>query len=291
MKQLKSNIILLFAAVIWGFAFVAQKAGMDHVGPFTYNGVRFILGGLSLIPVVFLFEREFKKEPFRYTIFAGIITGFALFTAVNLQQVGLLYMDGVGKAGFLTGIYTVLVPIAGVIFFKMKSRINIWAGAILALVGLFFVSFFDTFSFSLADILVILSSLMFSVQILMVDKFSEKMYPIKFSSIQFLTCGVLSMITAFIFESISIDAIFSASLPILYGGLCSVGIAYTLQIIGQKNANPTAAAIIMSTESVFALLGGVLLRNERLSPLAGIGCILIFTGIILAQLPERKVKI
>ncbi len=287
-KQLKANFILLFAAVIWGFAFVAQKAGMEFVGPFTYNGVRFILGGLSLIPVAFIFERECEKSRFKYTVFSGIITGFALFAAVNLQQVGLLYMEGVGKAGFLTGIYTVLVPIAGVIFFKMKSYLNMWLGAVLALVGLFFVSFFDTFSFSFADILVILSSLMFSVQILMVDRFSKKMYPVKFSSVQFLTCGVLSSLTALIFETISIEAILSASLPILYGGLCSVGIAYTLQIIGQKNANPTAAAIIMSTESVFALLGGVLLRGERLSPLAAIGCILIFAGIVLAQLPNKK---
>jgi drug/metabolite transporter (DMT)-like permease len=287
-KQLKSNFILLFAAIIWGFAFVAQKAGMEFVGPFTYNGVRFILGGLSLIPVAFIFERECEKSRFKYTVFAAVITGVALFTAVNLQQVGLLYMDGVGKAGFLTGIYTVLVPIAGVIFFKMKSHLNIWLGAVLALVGLFFVSFFDTFSFSFADILVILSSLMFSVQILMVDRFSKKMYPIKFSSIQFLTCGVLSLITALIFETISITTILSASLPILYGGLCSVGIAYTLQIIGQKNANPTAAAIIMSTESVFALLGGVLLRGESLSPLAAVGCVLIFAGIVLAQLPNKQ---
>ena len=287
-KQLKANFILLFAAVIWGFAFVAQKEGMDFVGPFTYNGVRFVLGGLSLIPVALIFERECEKSRFKYTVLSGIATGFALFAAANFQQVGLLYMDGVGKAGFLTGIYTVLVPIAGVIFFKMKSRFNIWLGAILALAGLFCVSFFDTFSFSFADILVIFSSLMFSVQILLVDKFSEKMYPIKFSCVQFLTCGVLSLITALIFENISLSAILSASLPILYGGLCSVGIAYTLQIIGQKNANPTAAAIIMSTESVFALLGGVLLRGESISSLAAVGCLLIFSGIVLAQLPKKQ---
>ena len=288
LKNLKSNLILLLAAVIWGFAFVAQKVGMEHVGPFTYNGVRFILGAASLVPVFMLLEREYDKSRLWYTVKTAAATGVALFLAANLQQVGIVDIDSVGKAGFLTGIYTVLVPIIEVVIFRARSRWNIWSGAILALVGLFCISFFDTFSFSSADLTVILSSLMFAVQIIMVDRFSDRIYPIKFSCVQFLTCGILSMSVALFTEDISISGILSGSLPILYGGLCSVGIAYTLQIVGQKNTNPTAAAIILSTESVFGLLGGALLRGEKLSALAIFGCFLVFSGIVLSQLPDKK---
>lgn len=286
-QELRSNLLLLITAIIWGFAFVAQRVGANYVGPFAFNGVRFALGAISLLPLIIYYRRKAskdddkKKADLKYVLFAGVIAGCVLFSGSSLQQIG-LESTTAGKAAFITGLYIALVPILG-IFLKQKTHITTWIGVLFAVIGLYFLSITEGFSISRGDLLEIIGAFFWALHILFIDHFTKKIDALMLSLVQFITCSALSLIVAAIFEKITISGIYQAGIPILYGGIGSVGIAYTLQAVGQKHAKPSHAAIIMSMESVFASIGGFLILNERLGLRGGIGCALMFTGMLLSQ--------
>lgn len=294
--QLKANILLLLTAAIWGLAFVAQKVGAEHVGAFTYNGIRFALGSISLIPLIlFLNKKKGENEEtknndrdsLKLTVKAGIIAGCALFIATSLQQMGVMGTTA-GKAGFITGLYMVIVPILG-LFLKQKVNKSTWLGIVIAIIGLYLLSINEDFSISNGDLLVLIGSVGWAVHILLIDNFTKKIDPLKLSSVQFATCSILSLVMAIIFEDINMVGISGAMVSILYGGLLSVGVAYTLQVVAQKNAKPSHAAILLSMESVFGALGGAMFLGERIGTRGLVGCILIFIAIIISQLkPSEK---
>ena len=288
--KLKSTILLFLTAIIWGFAFVAQRVGAEFVGAFTFNGVRFMLGAVSLIPVIMLFEKEkIDKKILKNNLIPGILAGVVLFIASTLQQYGVELTQSAGKAGFLTGLYTVLVPMIRFVMGK-KTGFLTFVGAIFAVTGLFFLCMTgDEFSFGLGDVVLIIGAFFWAGHILVVDKYVNTTSPLKFSLVQFVVCGFLSLVCAFAFEDIQWSAIKSAGVPILYGGLMSVGVAYTCQILGQKESDPTFASIVFSTESVFSAIGGALLLNEIMSGRGYLGCVLIFIGIVLSQLNGEKI--
>lgn len=290
MKTKPKSIILLFlTAIIWGFAFVAQKVGAQFVGAFTFNGIRFLLGALSLFPVIMFLEKEkVSKEKFRTTLKAGLIGGVVLFLASTLQQYGVEITNSAGKSGFITGLYTVFVPIAAFLFMKKKTGILTWVGAVFAVGGLYLLCMTGDEKVGIGDLVLLIGTVFWTVHILVIDKFVASISPLRFAQIQFAVCGALSIVCALIFEDISFVAIRSALLPILYGGFMSVGVAYTCQILGQKDADPTFSAIILSTESVFGAIGGVILQNETMTTSAYFGCVLIFIGIVLSQLKLKK---
>lgn len=320
LKQLKNSFLLLLAAAIWGTAFVAQSVGMDYVEPFTFCFSRSIIGCIVLIPIIYLFglkDKASKKansadidttnaldspadgNPTSHTapkgffsrnrvlIIGGIACGICLFAASNLQQFGIMTSTA-GKAGFITACYIIIVPVLG-IFLKKKTSPLIWLGVIIALVGMFFLCIMPSvkndggFSFQPGDIQLILCSICFSFHILVIDHFSPKTNGIKLSCIQFLVCGILSGICMLIFETPSMENIMGAWLPIMYAGAMSSGVAFTLQIIAQKDLHPTVASLIMSLESVISVLAGFIILNEVLSTYEIIGCVLMFIAIILAQ--------
>lgn len=293
-KKIKSTILLFLTAIIWGFAFVAQRVGAEYVGAFTFNGIRFLLGTMSLIPVILIFEKEkFNKEKYKKTLVSGLLAGVVLFVASTLQQFGVEITGSAGKAGFLTGLYIVLVPLIRFVMGK-KTSILTFFGAIFAVVGLFFLCMTgDEISFGIGDVVLIIGAFFWAGHILVVDKFVNDISPLKFSMTQFFVCGFLSIIFAFFTEDIELSAIWSAGIPILYGGFMSVGIAYTCQILGQKDADPTFASIVFSTESVFSAIGGAIILHEIMSGRGYLGCVLIFIGIVLSQLdiPTLKQKI
>lgn len=294
-KSLTANLLLILTAAIWGFAFVAQRVGSQYVGAFTFNGIRFALGALSLIPlIIFLDKRKEKidesknQRNFKNTLIPGILVGMILYIGATLQQVGLFYTT-VGNASFITGLYMVFVPIIG-IFLKHKIGKNSWVGVILAIIGLYLLSINENFSISYGDFLEVIGAIFWAVHILTIDNFTKRVDPLKLSFIQFATCSILSLTTAFIFEDITMTGISSALIPILYGGLLSVGVAYTLQVVAQKNAKPSHAAIILSMESVFGAIGGAILLGETMSGRGYVGCGLILAGILVSQInfsPEK----
>ena len=288
-KRLASNMLLLLTAAIWGFAFVAQRVGAQYVGAFTFNGIRFALGAISLMPLIVFFDKRkqgnvnTKVEPtLKSTLLPGILVGIVLYVAATLQQVGLIYTTA-GKASFITGLYMVFVPVVG-IFLKHKIGKNSWIGVGLAVVGLYLLSINENFNISYGDFLEVIGAVFWAVHILIIDNLTKRIDPLKLSFMQFATCSVLSLITAFIFEEITMGGISSALIPILYGGLLSVGVAYTLQVVAQKNAKPSHAAIILSMESVFGAIGGALLLGESMSARGYIGSALILTGILVSQI-------
>ena len=283
-RTLKSNGLLLLTASIWGFAFVAQRVGMNHVGPFTFNGMRFALGSLALLPVLIVTERQVPRSRLkRKTMILGCgMTGGVLFMGASLQQMGIIYTTA-GKAGFITGLYVVMVPIFGLVL-KHQTDVGTWAGAVLATVGLYFLSVTEQFTIQRGDFLVLMSAFFWTAHVLIIDWLSPRVNPIKIAFIQFVICSVLSLIVAFLTEVVEISRILQAALPIIYSGVLSVGIAYTLQIVAQKNAHPAHAAIILSMETVFAALGGWIVLDEILSPREITGCMLMLTGMMLSQL-------
>ena len=289
--KIKSTVLLFLTAIIWGFAFVAQRVGAEYVGAFTFNGIRFFLGTISLIPVILIFEREkFDKSKFIKTLIPSILAGTVLFIASTLQQYGVEITGSAGKAGFLTGLYTVLVPLIRFVMGK-KTSVFTFIGAIFAVAGLFFLCMTgDEFTFGIGDVVLIIGAFFWAGHILVVDKYVDNVSPLKFSMMQFLVCGILSMIFAFILEDIELSAVKSAGIPILYGGIMSVGVAYTCQILGQKESDPTFASIVFSTESVFSAIGGALLLNEIMSGRGYLGCVLIFIGIVFSQLNTTEIK-
>ncbi|MGD9567985.1 MAG: DMT family transporter [Sedimentibacter sp.] len=293
-REVKSVFILLLTAAIWGFAFVAQRVGMQHVGAFTFNGVRFALGSLSLLPVIYFFDKKSKNEnsenaeikdfeeaDLKTTIKSGLLAGSVLFIAASLQQVGLIYTTA-GKAGFITSLYIVLVPILG-IFLKQKTHFTTWIGAFTAVVGLYLLSINESLTVEFGDLLEIIGAFFWAAHIQLIDRFVKNVDAIKLSSIQFAACSVLSLIVAFIFEDVNLSGLTSALVPILYGGIMSAGVAYTLQAVGQKYAKPSHAAIALSMESVFAAIGGAMLLDERLPVKGYAGCALMLLGMLIAQ--------
>ena len=295
-KKMQSNILLLLTAIIWGSAFVAQKSGMDYVEPFTFNGIRTFIGGLVLIPVIFFMEkknppeeisREEKTKKHQELLIGGICCGLALFAASSLQQFGVSYTTA-GKAGFITTLYVVFVPIISVLLRK-KVRPIMWLCVAMGAVGLYLLCMTDaSFRLTFGDTLVLLCAVAFAVHILTVDHFSPKMDGIKLSCIQFLTVGIVSMVCMFIFEHPDIHAILDCAVPLLYAGVLSCGLGYTFQVVAQKHAEPTVASLLMSLESVFAVVFGALLLHETMSMRELSGCLIIFIAVIISQLPEKK---
>jgi drug/metabolite transporter (DMT)-like permease len=286
---LKSDSLLLLTAVIWGFAFVAQRVGMEYVGPFTFNGVRFALGSFVLLPLILrkrkhqANSREILTRPSTRTIiFGGGILGLTLFAAASLQQVGLVYTTA-GNAGFITGLYVVIVPILGLLL-GQRTDAGTWIGAFLAVAGLYLLCITDEFSISFGDMLELVGAFLWAGHVLIIGWLSPKIDSLKLAFTQFAACSVLSLITAVFTEVIVLEALFKATIPILYGGVLSVGVAYTLQVVAQRNAHPAHAAILLSLEAVFAALGGWLILNETLAPRELFGCALMFAGMLLSQL-------
>lgn len=300
---LRQSMLLLLTATIWGVAFVAQSVGMDYVGPFTFNTVRSLLGGIVLIPCIVLLKRinvgskdtagaaeHASGDPAgqrKVLLTGGVACGVLLCIASNLQQFGIMYTS-VGKSGFITAMYIVLVPVLG-IFLKKKAGIKIWCSVAIAVGGLYLLCMTDSgFSIQKGDLLLLLGAVIFSFHILTIDYFSPKVDGVKMSCIQFFTCGILSMVCMFLFEQPQIGAILQAWIPIVYAGVLSCGVAYTLQIVGQKGMNPTVASLILSMESVISVIAGWLILHQKLSGRELLGCVLMFVAIILVQLPERK---
>lgn len=297
-KKMQSNILLLLTAIIWGSAFVAQKSGMDYIEPFTFNGIRTFIGGLVLIPVIMIMgkkapaeqlSKEEKAKSNKALLIGGVCCGMALFAAGSLQQFGVSYTTA-GKAGFITTLYVVFVPIISVLLRK-RVRPIMWLCVVLGAIGLYLLCMTDSsFSLTFGDSLVLLCAVAFGIHIMVVDHFSPKMDGIKLSCIQFLTAGTLGIIGMFIFETPDINAILDCAVPILYAGVLSCGLGYTFQVIAQKHAEPTVASLLMSLESVFAVISGAILLGESMSVRELSGCAVIFAAVIISQLPEKKAK-
>ena len=284
----KGVACLALAALIWGVAFVAQSEGGDAVGAYTFNSIRFLLGGAALLPLAL-----YRIGPTRSLLIAGVACGVALAVASNLQQVAITLGAGAAKAGFLTSCYILGVPIAG-LFFGRKCPARIWAAVGITLLGLYLLCLSGQEGLALPDLLLLLCSLAFTVQILLIDHFAPGLDGIALSCVEFLVCGVLTLLPSLGLEVVPDPAGMAASLttadawiPLLYAGLLSTSVAYTLQVFGQKTVHPTVASLLMSTESVFAALSGWILLGERLSLREFLGCVLIFGAVVLAQLPGR----
>ena len=282
--------MLLLTAMIWGAAFVAQTVGMEYVEPFTFQACRCALGGLVLLPVIALLDRCGKskktatKAERRYLLLSGIGCGLLLFIACSFQQYGLLYISA-GKSGFITSLYIILVPVLG-LFLGKKVLPWIWGSLALALIGLYLLCG-GGLSFGKGEFLTLLCALSFSFHILLIDHVSPKVDGVRLSCLQFFVCAIVSVVPMFLVETPSLPAIAQCWLPIGYAGILSCGVAYTLQIVGQAHTEPTVASLLMSLESVFALLFGWLLLRQQLTPAELFGCMLVFTGVILAQLPRK----
>lgn len=293
-EKIKSLIMLFAATIIWGFAFVAQSKGMDYVGGFTFNCLRCFLGGAVLIPVIVASDKKRKskedgniiRNDRKRLITGGVCCGAFLCVASNLQQFGIKYTT-VGKAGFITAMYIVIVPVAG-IFLKRKAGKFVWIGVALAIAGLYLLCINEDFYIGKGDLLVLGCAVVFSGHILCVDYFSPLVDGVRLSCIQFFTCGILSGIPMLIFEDVSLRNIADCSVPLLYAGIMSCGVGYTLQIIGQKNINPTVASMVFSLEAVFSLLAGWIILGQNMSEREIAGCVIMFAAIVLAQLPDSK---
>lgn len=292
----RNPLLLLLTAAIWGFAFVAQSVGTQYLRPFTFNCIRALLGGLVLLPVIWVLNRKSKinnslksqelKDLKKTTWVGGLICGLLLAAATSLQQIGIEFTT-VGKAGFITACYIILVPIIG-LFLKKKCSPLIWVSVILALAGLYLLCIRDSFSISKGDIYIFISAILFSLHILAIDHYAPQVDGVRMSCIQFFVCSSCCGVIMFILEEPRIGDIIAAWQPLLYAGVMSCGIAYTLQIIGQRDVNPTVASLILSLESSISVLAGWLILGQKLSGLEILGCMIMFAAIILAQLPTKS---
>jgi drug/metabolite transporter (DMT)-like permease len=302
-----NDSLLLLTAVIWGLAFVAQRVGMEHVGPFTYNAVRFGIGSLCLLPLIAMrrstapvvnarstapaanarstapVENARSTAPAMSAVGAGLIAGAVLFVGASLQQVGLLTTTA-GKAGFITGLYVVLVPLLGLVW-GQRAGWSAWVGAVLSVAGLFLLSVTAALTIQRGDLLVLIGAFFWAGHVQVVGWLSRRTDPIRLSCVQFAVCSIASLAAAFLFEHPDLDGIFAAAWPILYGGFMSVGVAFTLQVVAQRHAPPAHAAILLSFETVVAALGGAVLLGERLAPRGVVGCAIIFAGMLISQAP------
>jgi len=286
-RTLKSDSLLLVTAFIWGTTFVAQRMGMDHIGPMTYNTLRFALGAVTLVPVILMLpdngNAKGQNRKTRFLLYGGGLAGLALFGGASMQQIGLVYTTA-GKAGFITSLYVVLVPIGG-LFLGHRCGPAVWAGAALAVAGLYLLSVTESFTIRRGDLFVFIGAFFWAVHVLLIGHLARRANPLHIACIQFLACSALSLVAAVFFEEIALPAIRSATIPILYGGILSAGVAFTLQIVCQRTSPPAHAAIVMSLETVFAALAGYVVLHERLSPRDLAGCALMFAGLIVVQLP------
>lgn len=300
-RQVRNSILLVLTAFIWGIAFVAQSEGGNAVGPFTFNGIRSLIGSIVLLPVIALLDRMklTSKKPVtkaekKILLIGGLSCGVLLFLASSAQQLGICLGTPAGKAGFLTACYILLVPVLG-LFLKKKCGVRVWTGIAITLVGLYLLCMSETLRLQSSDLLLLACALLFAVHILVIDYFSPRVDGVRMSCIQFLVCGILSLIPMF-FSEIRVGADVwlakltdpGAWLAILYAGVLSCGVAYTLQIVGQNGINPTVASMLLSLESVFSVLAGWIILKQSLGAKELLGCGLIFIAIILAQLPEKK---
>jgi drug/metabolite transporter (DMT)-like permease len=288
-ETLKVDGLLLLTACIWGFAFVAQRVGMGYVGPFGFNGVRFALGCLVLLPLIFRngirgHDPSSRRPPLVSAAGLGgcLLAGLVLFAGASFQQVALVYTTA-GNAGFITGLYVVLVPIIGIAL-GHKTHAGTWIGAMLAAVGLYLLSAVDQFALAPGDLLVLIGAFFWAGHVHLIGWLSPRQDPLKVAFLQYAACALLSLIVSAAIESNTMDGYLTAALPILYGGVLSVGVAYTLQVVAQKRAKPAHAAILLSLEAVFAALGGWLILDEILTPQAIMGCVLMFCGMLTSQL-------
>ncbi len=289
--KLSSSLMLFLAACIWGFAFAFQSQGLDYMGPFTFNGTRFLIGAIVLVPVIFIFRKpgekqKLTKKDVKTTIFGGLVCGLCLCVASSLQQFAIFYTS-VGKAGFLTTLYIILVPIIG-IFFKKKVSIMVWIGAALSVVGMYLLCVSETMSINKGDILAFCCAIVFAFHILSVDYFAPKTNGIVLSCLQFLVSGICAMVLACVFEQPTLTQILNGIGPLLYVGVMSSGVAYTLQILGQKNADPTIASLIMSLESAVSVIGGWLILHQKLTTKELLGCLLMFIAVVGVQIVDSK---
>jgi drug/metabolite transporter (DMT)-like permease len=288
----KADSLLILTAVIWGSAFVAQRVGMDHVGPLTFNGVRFALGALTLAPFALRGNKTTDKEPRKHlvgkrAVLGAATAGLILFGGATLQQVGLVWTTA-GKAGFITGLYVVIVPLLGMLW-KQWPGSGGWVGALLAAIGLYFLSITEEFNLAPGDGWVIASAFFWAIHVLLLGYLSPRADVLRLACTQYAICSFLSLAAAGFAETITIHGLREATIPIIYGGVMSVGIAYTLQVVAQKVAPPTHAAIILSLEAVFAALAGWLILGEILTSRGLIGCGLMLAGMIVAQLARLQV--
>lgn len=283
----KVDSLLMLTALIWGGAFVAQRVGMDYVGPLTFNGVRFALGALTLLPFALRGSRPRRKQHLRIltagqAVLGGVLVGLILFGGATLQQVGIVFTTA-GKAGFITGLYVVIVPLMGMLW-KQWPGLGEWAGALLAAIGLYFLSVTEEFSLAPGDAWVLAGAFLWAGHVLLLGYLSPRMNALRLACAQYAICSLLSLVIAGLSETITLHGLLKASIPILYGGVLSVGVAYTLQVVAQRDAPPAHAAIILSLESVFAALAGWFILGEVLSPRGLLGCGLMLSGMLVAQL-------
>jgi len=288
-QHLKSDLLFLLSATIWGFAFVAQRMGMDHVGPFTFNGIRFLLGAMVLVPFI---GKDLNNQPKRNTgnrqiqskrlFFYGGLAGLTIFAGASLQQVGLVYTTA-GKAGFITGLYVVIVPIMGLLW-GQRTNAGTWGGALMAAAGMYLLSVNEDLTVSFGDLLELIGAVLWAGHIHLIGWLSPKTDSLRLAFVQFMVCAAASLITAVAVETASVAAITAAALPIIYGGALSVGVAYTLQVVAQRHAHPAHAAILLSLEAVFAAVGGWLILGETMSGRGMMGCALMFMGMMVSQL-------
>lgn len=291
MKRWTANLLLVLAAFIWGAAFCAQSVGMDYLGPFTFNGTRFIIGGIVLLPVILFMRKkginthEFNKSYFKRLLLSGMACGLCLAVASSLQQVGIVYTSA-GKAGFITALYVILVPVFG-LFLGHKPGVKLWIGVALAVIGMYLLCVSGVSTINKGDILIFICAICFTFHILIVDKLAPAVDGVELSCVQFFTAGILcTIILPITGETASLSDFWGAAIPLLYTGVFSSGVAYTLQIVAQRHTSPTLASLLLSLESVFAALTAWIILKDAMSPREICGALLCFTAIILAQLPS-----
>lgn len=284
-KKMRSNLCLLLAAMIWGCAFVAQSVASDAIGPWTFNGTRYLLAALALVPVLLIQRKkqETSKGDFKMLLKAGLFCGLFLATASYFQQAGIAYTTA-GKAGFITALYVVLVPIVSFFLFHKKGSVFTWISAVLAVIALYLLSGSESFTLQSGDALELICAFCFTGHILVVDHYAQKVNGVALSCAQFTVAGILSLIMTAFTETVDFSALKAAIIPILYAGVMSGGCGYTLQILGQKDADPSIASVLMSLESVFSAIFGFLILHEALSIRELSGCVLMFAAVILSQI-------
>lgn len=295
-RRSRSNIMLVLTAFIWGVAFVAQSVGMDYVGPYTFNGARFLIGGLVLIPCIFGFRyfngtgrtmtRAAAARKRNTGIIGGICCGICLCIASALQQIGIAQTT-VGKAGFITTLYIVIIPVLSIALGK-KAGLKVWVSVAIAVAGMYLLSIKEGFTMEKGDFMVLLCAVVFSIHILVIDYLSPKADGVFMSCIQFFTAGIIAIIMAFIKETPTMESLTAAWAPVLYAGIMSSGVGYTLQVVAQKDTDPVVASLLLSLESVFSVLAGWVILHQVLSGRELLGCALVFCAVILAQLPNRR---
>ncbi len=285
-RTIKSDSLLLVAAFIWGTTFVAQRVGMDHIGPMTYNALRFIVGAATLSPLILRRTNKLggqKKANPKLLIWGGALAGLALFGGASFQQMGLLHTTA-GKAGFITSLYVVLVPLMGLVL-GHRAGVSLWIGVVLAVVGLYLLSVTESLTIGRGDLLVLISAFFWAIHVQLIGYLAKRASALRIACIQFVVCSALSFVAALFTESIELNAIVPATIPILYGGVLSAGVAFTLQVVCQKTSPASHAAIIMSLETVFAALAGWLILHETLGLRSLAGCALMLVGLMVVQLP------